>query len=283
VRLLAGDGKGGYANAGGAPIQARVGGDDGYWSAEFQIPFARLPGLAPVIGLALELQRQGATPARYAWPHLAAAARPDTWATTLLGAQPAVTGLAPASALAGGPAFTLAVSGTGFVNGSVVRWNGANRPTTYVSENLLRVQIGAADLAAAAQASVTVVNPGLAGAPSAPAVFAVVNPRPAIAAAQLDTSSGRGVKRTLIVQGSGFAPGAILFWEGSARPTTVAGANLIRAEVDLSSLVGGDRVTLTVYNPGPGGGLSNLLVIALSGEALPPEDGTVQYMPLVRR
>ena len=40
---------------------------------------------------------------------------------------PAVTALSPGGAAAGGPAFTLTVSGNNFVAGSVVRWNGANR------------------------------------------------------------------------------------------------------------------------------------------------------------
>src|SRR5439155_20337915 len=40
---------------------------------------------------------------------------------------PVVSGLAPASATAGGAAFTLPVTGSSFVTGSEVRWNGAPR------------------------------------------------------------------------------------------------------------------------------------------------------------
>src|SRR5258705_10902624 len=46
---------------------------------------------------------------------------------------PTLTTLSPSSAVAGGPAFTLTVNGSNFVSGSVVRWNGANRTTTFVS------------------------------------------------------------------------------------------------------------------------------------------------------
>src|SRR5206468_11655633 len=38
---------------------------------------------------------------------------------------PTITGLVPNSATVGGAAFTLTVNGTGFLNGSSVRWNGA--------------------------------------------------------------------------------------------------------------------------------------------------------------
>src|SRR5207253_630897 len=46
---------------------------------------------------------------------------------------PTVSSLSPSSATAGTVGFSLTVNGTGFVNGSVVNWNGAGRATTYVS------------------------------------------------------------------------------------------------------------------------------------------------------
>src|SRR5262249_58917567 len=46
---------------------------------------------------------------------------------------PTVSGLVPSGAAAGGAGFTLMVNGTGFLSGSVVRWNGADRATTFVS------------------------------------------------------------------------------------------------------------------------------------------------------
>ena len=75
-------------------------------------------------------------------------------------ATPTLTTLSPSSAVAGGPAFTLTVNGSNFVSGSVVRWNGANRTTTFVSATQLTAAITAADIAAAGSASVTVQNPG---------------------------------------------------------------------------------------------------------------------------
>src|SRR5207302_273654 len=46
---------------------------------------------------------------------------------------PSITSLAPATATAGTGALTLTVTGSGFVNGSVVRWAGESRTTNYVS------------------------------------------------------------------------------------------------------------------------------------------------------
>jgi hypothetical protein len=69
--------------------------------------------------------------------------------------------ISPTSTDAGGAAFTLTVSGTNLSSRSVVRWNGAARPTTYVSPLQLTATISADDIAAAGTAQVTVFTPDL--------------------------------------------------------------------------------------------------------------------------
>ena len=71
-----------------------------------------------------------------------------------------ISSLAPSTAAVGTPGLTLAVTGLGFVSGAVVRWNGQDRPTTFVSGTQLTAAIPATDLASLGTASVTVVNPG---------------------------------------------------------------------------------------------------------------------------
>ncbi|MGH9766924.1 MAG: choice-of-anchor V domain-containing protein, partial [Blastocatellia bacterium] len=85
-----------------------------------------------------------------------------TTAVTQPVAQPAPTiaNLNPNLATAGGPAFTLIVTGTSFVSGSIVRWNNSDRTTTVVSATQLSASIPATDIAVAGTANVTVVNPG---------------------------------------------------------------------------------------------------------------------------
>jgi hypothetical protein len=104
---------------------------------------------------------------------------------------PVATSLSPASANAGSAAFSLTVSGSSFVSASVVRWNGANRPTTFVSATQLRASIAAADIATAGSASVTVFTPAPGGGTSAPLTFTIA---PAAQTPQL-TVSARTVAR----------------------------------------------------------------------------------------
>jgi DNA-binding beta-propeller fold protein YncE len=77
----------------------------------------------------------------------------------------------------GGQAFTLTVYGLNFVAGSVVRWNGSDRPTTLVISwccgPLLTAQIPASDIAAAGTAAVTVFNPAPGGGSSNPSTFII--------------------------------------------------------------------------------------------------------------
>lgn len=73
---------------------------------------------------------------------------------------PVISELAPNDASAGGPAFTLTVNGSKFVNGAVVYWNGATRATRFVSPTQVTASISATDIADNATVSVLVKNPG---------------------------------------------------------------------------------------------------------------------------
>jgi glucose/arabinose dehydrogenase len=79
---------------------------------------------------------------------------------------PATTSLSPPAVIAGDPGFALAVHGSGFVYGSVVRFNGSDRPTTFVSGDELTAEIPASDIVGAGTASITVFTPAPGGGTS---------------------------------------------------------------------------------------------------------------------
>lgn len=78
--------------------------------------------------------------------------------------------LVPTAVAPGGAGFTLTVNGTGFVQGSVVKWNGSPRATTFVSSSQVTAKIFALDIAVPGTASITVANP-LPGGGASNAVF----------------------------------------------------------------------------------------------------------------
>jgi hypothetical protein len=89
--------------------------------------------------------------------------------------------LVPASTAPGGAAFTLTVSGTGFVSGAVIDWNGSPRTTTFLSSSSLQASISSTDVAHANTASVTVVNPTPGGGVSNVVYFPIRQSAPGVA------------------------------------------------------------------------------------------------------
>jgi hypothetical protein len=88
--------------------------------------------------------------------------------------------LVPASAAPGSQAFNLTVTGTGFVSGSILQWNGAARATTFVSSSELTAAILATDVAAIGTARITVLSPAPGGGISNVALFQITNPTSAV-------------------------------------------------------------------------------------------------------
>jgi len=75
------------------------------------------------------------------------------------GQTPSIEDLSPHSIKAGGPAFTLTVTGAHFTDNSVILWNGIARPTIATSNIELRALIPAADIAVAGTAQLSVRYP----------------------------------------------------------------------------------------------------------------------------
>jgi hypothetical protein len=86
---------------------------------------------------------------------------------------PNIMMMTPSSAVVGGAAFTVTISGTNFFPTSMVDWNGSARPTTFVSSSSLHASITATDISAIGAAKITVVNPPAMGGSSAPSMLFV--------------------------------------------------------------------------------------------------------------
>jgi phospholipase C len=91
---------------------------------------------------------------------------------------PTILQLKPAAVPPGKGSFTLNLTGTGFVTGSVVNVNGTPRTSKYANKHSMTATVLAADVAAAHTADITVVNPAPGGGVSAPAFLPVTNSFP---------------------------------------------------------------------------------------------------------
>jgi hypothetical protein len=184
---------------------------------------------------------------------------------------PTTTGLDPVFAMAGGAQLTLTVNGRDFVAGSVVRWNGANRATTYVSPTQLTALMPAADLATAGTATVTVVTPAPGGGASNPQTFTIMNPMPTITALSPSSAVVGGPAMTVTVTGTNFVRTSVARWNGADRPTTYVSPTQLTMQIPATDLLTAGTARITVFNPPPGGGTSNAvsLVVGVAGGVVP--------------
>lgn len=180
---------------------------------------------------------------------------------------PSVSTLAPSSVTAGGPLFTLTVNGASFVPGAVVRWDGADRTTTYLSATQLTASISAADIALATSASVTVFNPGPGGGTSAALTLAVVNGGPTIATIAPSPVTAGGPGFTLTVNGTGFTAGSTVQLNGAARTTAYVSATQLTASLTAADIAVAGSASVTVTTPAPGGGTSAPATLAVDNPA----------------
>lgn len=197
--------------------------------------------------------------------------RYDNYYTIRLAADsnpaPVTNGLAPSSAVVGSGGFDLTVQGTSFAPGAVVRWNGEDRATTFVSTTELRATIPASDLASAGTAQVRVFNPAPGGGASNPQTFTIDelsgNPVPSANSLSPDLVIVDGAGFTLVVTGSGFVPESVVRWNGENRVTAYVSPTQLQAAIDAADIAAAGTASVDVVSPAPGGGTSNELTLTI--------------------
>jgi hypothetical protein len=181
--------------------------------------------------------------------------RVDIGAYELQGGPLSAAGLLPEAYLVG-KTGGLAVYGTGLLKGCTVFINGVAHTTSFISEFHVSVRITTADTAVAGIYELWVVNPG--GEISNTVPFVVANPKPAILSLSPNARIHGGPDFELVLLGARFVPGAVVLWKGSPRPTTFNSAGQLTALISAADIAVVGSLTVTVVNPGPGGGVSNV-------------------------
>jgi hypothetical protein len=169
-------------------------------------------------------------------------------------AAPITLALTPDHVAAGSPGFNLGVSGTGFVSGSSILWNGVPQATTFESDSYVTASIAASLIAFPGSASVAVQNQAVGGTEvSNSLVFTVAAPPPPVPVI-LD------VAPSIVIAGSGeidlqlygynFLPDSVVEWNESSLFTVFLSSRLLRATVPASDLAMPGIVELTVDTVG---------------------------------
>lgn len=164
---------------------------------------------------------------------------------------PTLTEISPSQVFAGSSSFTLTVTGTNFVAGSFIRWNGLDRPTTYISDTTLTCNVPIFFLTNPGYANITVWNPGPGGGETAPLTFSIVAPPAVLTSLAPDHVTQFSSDTAVTINGSGFYNGCVARLDGVDLPTTFVSTTRITALVPASAMLDGGTRSMTVMNPAP--------------------------------
>ena len=174
---------------------------------------------------------------------------------------PTISNLVPISTIAGSPDFSIVVNGSGFTSASQVRWNGSDRSTIFISNNQLTALISAADIASRGVAFITVYTPEPGGGTSASYPFLIYtsNPVPMISSLEPSSVISGSSDFSLVVNGANFLSSSVIRWNETVLTTTTISSTRLTASIPAQYVTSAGNVDITVFNPAPGGGISNIL------------------------
>ena len=214
--------------------------------------------------------------------------------------RPTLETLLPASVQVGSSALTVVVKGKNFVNGVQASWNDAARTTAFVSASEIKVDLTAEDLATPGDRTLKVVNPAPGGGEGYnTATFKITpvgeNPTPAVDYINPQSVPADVQQFTLQVHGSGFVNGAKVRVNGVDQPTTFVSSTDLEATVGTQvvqhvlaaqlntesevSAAANEPAGVTVVNPPPGGGTSNVQLFTVMEAGNNPAPGLTQLQP----
>jgi len=160
---------------------------------------------------------------------------------------PIISSLSPASVVVGGPAFTLTVNGSNFVNPAWVDFHSEAMPATFVSANKLTVNIPTYYITTAQVVSVDVFSNGF---NSAPTTFVISQPKPTLTSLSPASAVAGEADFTLTVKGTNFISGATVNWGTTPLTTTRVSATQLTATVPASLIAAASTQNISVTTAG---------------------------------
>jgi hypothetical protein len=199
---------------------------------------------------------------------------------------PQITQLIPTSVAAGSSSANVTIMGTNFFGAtgqsiSIATVDGANRPTTFVSDTQLFVALEASDITAAGPVDIAVLNPPApnltpqGGGLSNTVALNVVNPTPVLkSVSPQNVVAGTTAITSISVTGSGFDSASQVLVNGSGRTTTFGSSGSLSAQLATSDVASAGTYTVQVVNPTPGGGTSQVLYFSVVPNCTGSSSGT---------
>jgi trimeric autotransporter adhesin len=177
---------------------------------------------------------------------------------------PSVSSISPATLKAGSSAVTLTVTGTGFLQTSIIQVGTTAETTTYISSTQLSATVPAAQLTTGAQLAVGVSNGSTAAEAARPINLEVDNPTPVIGSVAPASEIVGATAAVITVTGTGFVPATVINVNGSARTTTFISSTQVSVALAADDVAAATSLSLTAVNPAPAGGTSAAATVAVT-------------------
>jgi hypothetical protein len=181
---------------------------------------------------------------------------------------PTIGSVSPSTIIVPGTSVTISVVGTGFDAATIVRFDGVDRPTTFVSATQVNANLSASLLATPMTAQITAFNPTPGGGVSNAFPITVLNPAPVASVLSTSIVIG-GQPETIAIFGSGFVPSSTARASGVPVPTSFVSSSHLIASIPASALGAIGIVPISVQTPSPGGGISASLPLTVTGNPAP--------------
>jgi hypothetical protein len=162
---------------------------------------------------------------------------------------PTLSAISPATVAAGSQGFTLTATGTNFVSGTQILWDGVAQTTTVVSNTQLTTTITPAQIASAGDVTIRVIKPDtttsgamtltITGGSSQGFSLTSINPY---------TVAAGSAAFTLTATGTGFVNGDSITLNGTAIATTFDSATQLHATVPATSVVTAGTIQVAVQD-----------------------------------
>ena len=182
--------------------------------------------------------------------------------------SPVVSGISPASVVAGAQQQTLDIHGTGFLATSVVQWNGSALQTNFVSGTEVKAVVPVQDVAAGQVAQISMGNPAPGGGNSANTAFDITSPTPLVTGISPQIAPA-GAAIVITITGTGFEVNSVAEWNGSPRPTTFVLPTKLQVSLTASDLQNPGTGKIIVSNPGPDGSATGPAQLTIVGTGTP--------------
>lgn len=181
-------------------------------------------------------------------------------AASFVVAAPAITSIDPDTVTAGGATFLLTVNGSNFGPGAIVQWTVSGTTTTLSTNDLSASEVTASVpsnlIGTTGTAQITVKS----GNSTSNSETLTIVAGPALSSINPDTITAGSSGFTLTANGTGFASGAVVQWNGSPLTTTFQSADELTATVPANLVASVGTASVTVKS---GGVTSNSLTFTI--------------------